>query len=221
MSVPCYKWIYFENTPSFAAYPKLPGYPLDSQYLSKNIGTLSSELGSFLSALHKIPISFPSLEIHRRNWKQKYEKFYIQVQTYVLDQLEKDLRDWVKQRWNRFLQDEGQFDFRPVWIHGDLSANHILINDRIVTGIIDWGDVGIGDPAFDLAALSYEFGEEWMKHVITQYTVEIDDHFFRRANFYVKIAPLHRLLYALNTRQPLQWEKGIEQLNKFYKHEMI
>jgi aminoglycoside 2''-phosphotransferase len=65
LSVPCYKWIYFENTPSFAAYPKLPGHPLDSQYLSKNIGTLSSELGSFLSALHKIPISFPSLEIHR------------------------------------------------------------------------------------------------------------------------------------------------------------
>ena len=36
-------------------------------------------------------------------------------------------------------------------IHGDLHAQHILVDDRArPAGIIDWGDVGIGDPAIDL-----------------------------------------------------------------------
>jgi aminoglycoside phosphotransferase (APT) family kinase protein len=36
-------------------------------------------------------------------------------------------------------------------IHGDLHAQHILVDDCAQpAGIIDWGDVGIGDPAIDL-----------------------------------------------------------------------
>lgn len=38
------------------------------------------------------------------------------------------------------------------WSHGDLYARHILIGDgRRVCGVIDWGDVHLGDPAIDLS----------------------------------------------------------------------
>ncbi len=37
-------------------------------------------------------------------------------------------------------------------VHGDLYARHVLIGDqRLPTGVIDWGDVHYGDPAIDLA----------------------------------------------------------------------
>jgi aminoglycoside phosphotransferase (APT) family kinase protein len=39
-------------------------------------------------------------------------------------------------------------------VHGDLYARHILVDDgrtRSAAGIIDWGDVHLGDPAIDLA----------------------------------------------------------------------
>jgi aminoglycoside phosphotransferase (APT) family kinase protein len=37
-------------------------------------------------------------------------------------------------------------------VHGDLYARHILLDDRArPTGIIDWGDVHLGDPALDIA----------------------------------------------------------------------
>ncbi|MEX1023905.1 MAG: phosphotransferase [Planctomycetota bacterium] len=35
--------------------------------------------------------------------------------------------------------------------HGDLYARHLLVEDGRLTGVIDWGDVHVGDPAVDLA----------------------------------------------------------------------
>jgi len=39
----------------------------------------------------------------------------------------------------------------PVWIHGDLSADNLLVNDAQLSAVIDFGQLGIGDPACDLA----------------------------------------------------------------------
>ncbi len=39
-----------------------------------------------------------------------------------------------------------------VWLHADLDARNILVRERRLTGVIDWGCVGIGDPAVDLMA---------------------------------------------------------------------
>ncbi|MCC6625183.1 MAG: phosphotransferase [Deltaproteobacteria bacterium] len=38
-----------------------------------------------------------------------------------------------------------------VVTHGDLDGRHVLVDAGVVTGIIDWGDVHLGDPATDLA----------------------------------------------------------------------
>ena len=41
-----------------------------------------------------------------------------------------------------------------VLLHGDLKAQHLLVHDGRLTGIIDWGDAMAGDPAWDLARAS-------------------------------------------------------------------
>jgi aminoglycoside phosphotransferase (APT) family kinase protein len=39
-------------------------------------------------------------------------------------------------------------------VHGDLHSSQVLVNDdHEIAGIIDWGDVHIGDPAVDLAGV--------------------------------------------------------------------
>jgi len=38
------------------------------------------------------------------------------------------------------------------WVHGDLYARHLLVDDANGTrGIIDWGDAHVGDPALDIS----------------------------------------------------------------------
>lgn len=38
----------------------------------------------------------------------------------------------------------------PVWIHGDLHAGNLLIDEGRLSAVIDFGCMGVGDPAFDL-----------------------------------------------------------------------
>ena len=45
-----------------------------------------------------------------------------------------------------------QWDGPPVWIHGDLLPANLLVRDGRLTGVIDWGSVGVGDPAVDMIA---------------------------------------------------------------------
>jgi aminoglycoside phosphotransferase (APT) family kinase protein len=37
----------------------------------------------------------------------------------------------------------------PVWFHGDLSYLNLLARDGRLSGVIDWGTCGVGDPAID------------------------------------------------------------------------
>ena len=45
------------------------------------------------------------------------------------------------------------------WLHGDLHYRNILIDDGIISAVIDWGDICAGDPATDLAALWILFAD--------------------------------------------------------------
>lgn len=44
-------------------------------------------------------------------------------------------------------------DAAPVWLHGDLHPRNVLMQDGKLSAVIDWGDMCVGDPATDLAAL--------------------------------------------------------------------
>lgn len=39
----------------------------------------------------------------------------------------------------------------PVLCHGDLHLRHVLVDGRTATGVIDWGDACLADPALDLS----------------------------------------------------------------------
>ena len=59
----------------------------------------------------------------------------------------------------------------PVLVHNDVSAEHILLDEaaRAITGVIDWGDVAIGDPAVDLAGVFHWGGPAFVDAVLQAY----------------------------------------------------
>jgi len=52
--------------------------------------------------------------------------------------------------WERALAQPG-WDGPPVWLHGDLHPANLLVADGRLAGVIDFGDLTGGDPAYDLA----------------------------------------------------------------------
>jgi aminoglycoside phosphotransferase (APT) family kinase protein len=46
--------------------------------------------------------------------------------------------------------DTPQWQGTPKWLHGDLHAGNLLVHEGRLSGVIDFGTMGIGDPACDL-----------------------------------------------------------------------
>jgi aminoglycoside phosphotransferase (APT) family kinase protein len=55
----------------------------------------------------------------------------------------------VTVEWERALA-APPWDGRPVWHHGDLDVRNWLVRDGRISGVIDWGAMGVGDPACDV-----------------------------------------------------------------------
>jgi len=53
-----------------------------------------------------------------------------------------------------------QWEGTPSWLHGDLMPGNLLTRHGRLTGVIDFGVLGIGDPACDLIPGWYLFGSE-------------------------------------------------------------
>ena len=54
----------------------------------------------------------------------------------------------VAEAWDHVLT-VPDYDGPPVWFHGDLSYLNLLARDGRLSGVIDWGTCGVGDPAID------------------------------------------------------------------------
>ncbi|HEY2209857.1 MAG TPA: aminoglycoside phosphotransferase family protein [Gaiellaceae bacterium] len=58
-----------------------------------------------------------------------------------------DPRAW--EAWQRALS-AAPWDSPPVWHHGDLDCRNWLVRNGRISGVIDWGSMGVGDPACDV-----------------------------------------------------------------------
>lgn len=57
--------------------------------------------------------------------------------------------DAVTAAWEAALH-APEWDRPPVWIHGDLDSRNLLAEGGRVSAVIDWGGLGVGDPACDV-----------------------------------------------------------------------
>lgn len=68
-------------------------------------------------------------------------------------QLVDDLGDRIDRAQVLALWDEAldsTWPGEPVWFHGDVAAGNLLVTDGRLSGVIDFGGCGVGDPACDL-----------------------------------------------------------------------
>ena len=56
---------------------------------------------------------------------------------------------WVEAKWERALAAH-PWDNPPVWHHGDLDVRNWLVRGGRISGVVDWGAMGVGDPACDV-----------------------------------------------------------------------
>ena len=95
----------------------------------------------------------------------------------------------------------------PRLVHGDLGPEHIRVVGDAVTGVIDWGDCCIGDPALDLAWTRYGAGPAFAAALEAAYRP--DETVLARARDWHLLGPWHEVVYGLDNARPEYVESGL------------
>jgi aminoglycoside phosphotransferase (APT) family kinase protein len=108
--------------------------------------------------------------------------------------------------WKSTASGSSASSFDPALVHSDLGPEHILCRHGDISGVIDWGDARVGDPAIDYAWPLYgtnpAFAEALAAHE--------DATLARRALFYHRLGPWHEVLYRLDEQRPELVASGLE-----------
>ena len=134
-----------------------------------------------------------------------------------MPQLESTTAAAVERGFDRFLDDELATLDAVALVHCDLGCEHILIGDdgSTVTGLIDFEDVTIGDPAIDFVGIYVTYGMEAVERIRDRYWCgtsvqrSLDVHFANRLRFYTWMASCHGIIYGLEEGRPDLVKEGI------------
>ena len=152
---------------NWSIYEWLPGITL-SEALDANKISIAKDLANFLLELQSVDSS-DAPEPGKHN-------FY---RGGLLEAYDAQARDAIKLLkgkyagkrmlgiWEDALATKWEKD--PVWVHGDLSADNILLHDGKLSAVIDFGCMAVGDPACDYA-IAWTYFDAHSRDVFENYS---------------------------------------------------
>jgi aminoglycoside 2''-phosphotransferase len=204
LEIPKYRPIYEGETLCAVTYPFLAGaslneHPFDLRKNPEN----ARLLGDFLIKLHQIKGS-PLHSIHTFcYWQTLFESLRKKVYKVLRNEERLAIEDVFTRFLNRYLA----LSYKKVPIHGDLSASNIIFDkaEYQISGIIDFTDAQMGDPAFDFAGIYWNYGPEYTREVLSFYhSDESSEEMFERISTFYGLQPVfHELLHSVENNKPI------------------
>jgi aminoglycoside phosphotransferase (APT) family kinase protein len=196
------------------AYVKLPGTPLldvPRRHRSDHDTSVAATLGGFLTALHAVPTDRMTDLVDTDDqplaeWRREAAAIY----PTVVGQIPSAHRRPVETFLDAAPPDDG---YNPVFSHNDLGIEHVLVDPVrwTVTGVIDWSDPAIVDPAYDLGLLYRDLGAAALRAAMASYRTDTHDSaaLSERAVFYARCTVLEDLAYGLETGRTEYLDKSL------------
>jgi aminoglycoside phosphotransferase (APT) family kinase protein len=225
--VPRYKYL---GRPSadfpyhFGGYTKLQGVPaLGIPTSSPVLAAEAVRLGEFLARLHALdPKDAARIAIHvsgEEDAPAGRRKGALSDLGYLEGKMDPRLHELC---W-RFFEDEVHtpmpYQGPARLLHNDLLSEHILVapDSGHVTGIIDWSDATVGDPACDFAGLWVWQGDEFVSLAVDAYGQRVDTGFLQRARYNGLVVAVGNLYYGHVKGEQVYVEDGLACLRRFFK----
>ncbi len=147
----------------WSIYYRIEGEPASIASI-QNLSEFAQDLGEFLRSLQSIDPTdgpLPSPENFYRGASLIHYDTEIQKALIVL----KDKIDihaagkvWQTALATPYLK-------APVWVHGDISLGNLLIQNGRLAGVIDFGQIAVGDPSCDLA-IAFTFFKNQSREIL-------------------------------------------------------
>ena len=183
-----------------ARFPKLwtvmtwvPGDPLDYSSISRGEHAADT-LAAFLRALHAgAPADAPAgsdCGYHPKECTDGFEHYFQALA------LPDDIAVDTRAVWDDAVA-APEWQGPPVWVHGDLHPANVVISDGTLSGVIDFGALFAGDPAWDLAAAWVLLPEGFASRFFDTYA-HADEAAIRRARGLAALKSLFLMLMGQN-----------------------
>ncbi|MFI6511510.1 phosphotransferase family protein [Streptosporangium sp. NPDC050855] len=187
------------------AYPTLAGVPmlgLPAPQRATYAGPVATALGGLLAALHAVPAERVDGLVEAdgtapSEWLEEAAEIY----PAVAGEIPAACHDAVRAFLDAPPPDGG---YRPVLSHNDLGIEHVLVDsgDGSVTGVIDWSDAALVDPAYDFGLLYRDLGPGALEAALRAYG-PLGTSLHERAVFYGRCRVFEDLAYGIETGRDL------------------
>jgi aminoglycoside phosphotransferase (APT) family kinase protein len=203
------------------AYFKLPGLPLidvPPPQRSAHGASIAAALGELLTALHAVPVGRVAGLVETDDqpkawWLREAAETYATV------------AEWVpavhRPAVEAFLDAPPPADGPALaFSHNDLGIEHVLVDSATctVTGVIDWGDAAIVDPAYDFGLLYRDLGPTAAGLALRTYRTDVHqvEAIGARAAFYARCGVLEDMAYGIETGHDKYLHKSLAALTWLY-----
>jgi macrolide phosphotransferase len=173
--VPCWEI----SSSTLIAYPMLEGKPAatidpnEKAYVwyidEKNpANRFFDSLAKVMVELHKVDHQ----QAHEAGIKVSEPREIRESLAKQMDGVKKDfaINEKLWERWQNWLSDDSYWPQHSVFVHGDLHPGHILVNeDHVVTGLLDWTEAKVSDPATDFVLFCAVFGRDKLESFVKKY----------------------------------------------------
>jgi aminoglycoside phosphotransferase (APT) family kinase protein len=173
---------------------------LDDEHLE----TIALQLANFLNEFHQFDAAgAPTPGLH--NWWRAAHTSVYDAETRMLINKLKSLinADSANALWEKAISSKWNKD--PVWVHGDIASGNILLKDNKISAVIDFGCMGIGDPACDLT-IAWTFFKN-KSRVVFKNVLNLDPDTWARARGWA----LWKALYELSEVENKLSAEAVEQ----------
>ncbi|MEM7079184.1 MAG: aminoglycoside phosphotransferase family protein [Pseudomonadota bacterium] len=158
----------------------IPGQTLlEAQAHLSSSTDIARGVGEFLrrfAAIETLDGPLAGAQNHHRGGRLKVYDAQMQHALTLFEQTDVGAARIAHQHWATALVSD--FGGPGVWVHGDMSADNLLIDQDRLSAVIDFGCLGVGDPACDLA-IAWTFFDETAR-VAFKAAVDVDEQTWSR-----------------------------------------
>jgi len=201
---------------NYICYQIIEGEPLiKSRFdVSKDKDHIASDLAIYLKNIHNQKVDdFLKAGVLKINPINVFEKMFYEIQNKLFIYMRDDAKKKIEIEFKTFIDKCGKNNFEYKLLHGDFGPTNILYKDGEISGVIDFGEVNISDPAYDFASLMgpFGYGEDFVRNILINYRENIEtEEYISRAKFYIKTFALQDALFGYNNKSKADFDFGMK-----------
>ena len=164
-----YPWVW-------SVYQWLEGHSANKVNVSK-MNQFAIDLAEFLKALEAIDSSQGPIAGQHNFYRGGLLRVYDDETRQTVKKLGSLIDvETVTEIWNQALL--SKWKGSPVWVHGDVAPNNLLVKEGKLCGVIDFGILGVGDPACDLSIAWTFFSDQ--SRAVFKHAMNLDEDIWER-----------------------------------------